>query len=63
MGIQELIVILALFVIATVSVLVIVFIVRRVAGSGTRAADGPSDQQPPPGYWWDGQKWNPPDTT
>ena len=25
-------------------------------------AEPPADQRPPPGYWWDGQKWNPPAT-
>jgi hypothetical protein len=32
-------------------------VVRLTRRDGTGS---PAGQQPPPGYWWDGQKWNPP---
>jgi hypothetical protein len=40
----------------------VVLLIKRVAG-GTEtktAKGGPEGQRPPPGYWWDGEKWNSP---
>ena len=59
MGIYELMIVVLIFVILVVSVLAIVLGLRR-KGRSIVPTDAPSGQQPPPGYWWDGEKWNPP---
>lgn len=46
---------------AIVAGMVTLFRLASHRGTGRTASTSPSDQQPPPGYWWDGHKWNPPD--
>lgn len=61
MGVQELIVIVVVAVVIVIALaLVLVYATRR--GTSSRSGSAPTGQQPPPGYWWDGDKWNPPGT-
>lgn len=60
-GVELLIILFVLVVLAAV-VAGVVRVVRLANRRGTRRTgrNAPSDQQPPPGYWWDGKQGNPP---
>jgi hypothetical protein len=58
-SLQELMVIVLVLAIVMAVVLAVVLGLRR-KGRSVTPTDAPAEQQPPPGYWWDGGKWNPP---